>query len=138
LAPLLIGAVFLVLTGLYENFTFSPYNIFPHSVMKNYRGFSIVTGVGFLIGMLYYSTLILWPIQIQTFYATDSVQIGLYGMSWGWGSMIGALVMGFIVEKINHARLMLTLSALLMTVFIGTQAIVGMLHLGWWCNILCR
>lgn len=96
--------------------------------MKNYRGFSIVTGVGFLLGMLYYSTLILWPIQIQTFYTTNSTDIGLYGMSWGWGSLIGAGVMGSLVERVNHARFLLIAVVLLMTVCIGSQAIVGKLH----------
>ncbi|EXJ59300.1 uncharacterized protein A1O5_12181 [Cladophialophora psammophila CBS 110553] len=125
IGPLIIGIVFLVFTGLYEKYTHSPYNIFPHSVMKNYRGFSIVTGVGFLLGMLYYSTLILWPIQIATFYSRNSITIGVYGMSWGWGSIIGAMVMGFIIERVNQARFLLTAVVLLMTVCIGTQAIVG-------------
>jgi hypothetical protein len=125
LAPLLVGIVFLAITGVYEYKTSNPYNIFPHSVMQEFRGFTVCCAVGFLSGMVYYSSLILWPIQISTFYTTASTGIGLYSMSWGCGSLIGAGLIGFVLQKIDQSRWILTGISLFMTVTAGTQATVG-------------
>jgi MFS family permease len=93
--------------------------------MKNYRGFLIVCGVSFLGGMLYYSTLILWPLQIETFYATDPVKVGLYSMAFSGGGMIGAFASASILERVDQARWILTCICSLATVLCGAQAIVG-------------
>jgi hypothetical protein len=104
LAPICVGVFFLILTGFYENHTNDPYAIFPHALMRNFRGFSIVMGVTFMIGMLYYSTLILWPLQIQTFYATNSTTIGLYSMAFSLSGATTALIFGPCFERVNQAR----------------------------------
>lgn len=96
--------------------------------MKDFRGFSIVTGVVFLVGILYYSSLILWPLQIVTFYTTDSTTIGLYSLAFSLGGCIGALLFALVLEKVNQARWILTAVCVLTTLFIGCQAIVGTLH----------
>ncbi|OCK78235.1 trichothecene efflux pump [Lepidopterella palustris CBS 459.81] len=125
LAPLLIGILFLAITGVYEYNTHSPYNIFPHSVMKEYRGFTVVCGVGFLSGIVYYSSLLLWPLQISTFYTTTATGVGLYSMAWGWGALLGAGVLGFILQRVDQARFILIGICAFMTIMSGTQAIVG-------------
>lgn len=122
---MIIGIFFLVLTGLWENFTHNPYNIFPHAIMRNFRGFTIITGVTFLLGMLYYSTLILWPLQIQTFYSTNSTTIGLYSMAFGLGGIGGSFGVAYLLSFFNQARWILTGICFCGTVFAGTQAIVG-------------
>jgi len=118
--------VFLVITGLWEKFTHNPYNIFPHAILQDFRGFSIVTGVTFLVGMLYYSTLILWPLQIETLYSTNSTTIGLYSMALSLGGFCGGMVFGFLLDHVNQARWILVGVCLLLTALSGLQATVGL------------
>lgn len=100
--------------------------MFPHAIMQDFRGFTLICAVGFLSGMLYYSNLILWPIQVGAMYATTTVQIGEYGMCYGWGALLGASVAGFVIQRVNQARFTLTAITLFLTIVIGTSAIVGM------------
>ena len=125
MAPLLIGAALLAACGIWENHTHNPYAIFPHRVMRNWRGFTIVTGVTFLVGILYYSTLILWPLQIQILYAQDPITIGLYSMALGFGGMIGGTLTGFVMNRTNISKWVLVFFCLELTVVSGVSAIAG-------------
>lgn len=122
---MILGVFFLILTGLWEHFTHNLYNIFPHALMQNFRGFTIITGVTFLVGMLYYSTLILWPLQVGLFYTSDSTTIGLYSMAFSLGGYIGAILTGFLLSRFNKARWILTGICVCATAIGGAQAIVG-------------
>ena len=93
--------------------------------MRNFRGFLIVTGVTFLVGMLYYSTLILWPLQISTLYTTNETTIGLYSMSLSLGGLIGGAIFGLVLDRVNQARWILTGVCLTLTALSGAQAVVG-------------
>lgn len=94
--------------------------------MQDFRGFTLVCAVGFLSGMLYYSNLILWPLQISSLYATNTIKIGEYSMCFGWGALLGSVAIGFIIKGVNQARIILTVITLFLTIAIGTSAIVGM------------
>jgi sugar phosphate permease len=94
--------------------------------MQDFRGFTLLCAVGFLSGILYYSSLILWPLQVSALYATTTVKIGEYGMCYGWGALLGSVVAGFIIQRVNQARITLTAITLFLTIVIGTSAIVGM------------
>jgi MFS family permease len=86
-------------------------------------------GVTFMVGMLYYSALILWPLQIQTFYATTSTNIGLYGMAFSLGGCLSAPIFAFFFERFDKARWFLTGISVTGTVLAGCAATVGMLLL---------
>ncbi|KAI9743687.1 MAG: hypothetical protein M1818_003003 [Claussenomyces sp. TS43310] len=125
LAPMLIGVAILALCGCWEAFTNNPYAVFPHGIMRNFRGFTIVIGVTFLVGMIYYSTLILWPEEIQVLFTTEPITIGLYSMAIGMGGLLGGLIAGVLFQRINHARWLLTGLITVFTACSGLQAIVG-------------
>lgn len=104
--------------------------------MQDFRGFTLLCAVGFLSGMLYYSSLILWQLQVSVLYATTAVKIGEYGMCYGWGALLGSVAVGFIIQRINQARITLTAITLFLTIVIGTSAIVGMLSPSLTCWVI--
>lgn len=124
LAPLLIGILLLAACGIWENNTKNPYAIFPHKVMRNWRGFTIVTGCTFLVGVLYYSSLILFPLEVQVLFTQDPITIGLYSMALPLGGMIGGLTCGFTMHRTNKAKWILVFFCGWLTVTSGVSAIV--------------
>jgi len=68
----------------------------------------------------------LWPLQVSALYATTTVKIGEYGMCYGWGALSGAIVAGFVIQRVNQARYTLAAITLFLTIIIGSSAIVGM------------
>lgn len=124
LAPLLIGTVIIFVTGGWEAYTRNPYAIYPHVVMRNFRGFTIPLGVTFLVGILYYSTLILWPEEIQVLFTQNSTKVGLYSMALGLGGSLAGLLAGWIFKKFDQARWILLFIVIAMTAVGGAQALV--------------
>jgi MFS family permease len=125
LVPLLIGAALLAACGVWENHTHNPYAVFPHRIMRNWRGFTIVTGVTFLVGILYYSSLILFPLQVQALYTQDPITIGFYSMALGFGGMIGGSLTGFVMDRTNISKWLWVFFCLELTAVSGAAAIVG-------------
>jgi len=117
--------VFIVLTGLYEHRITSPYAMFPHAVMANLRGFGVICGVALLSGILYYSTLIVFPLQISILWTQNPTYVGLYSTAYGWGSLVGAFVVGFILKRFDIARWMLIGTCVMLTNVIGARPVVG-------------
>lgn len=124
LAPLIVGIFIIIVTGVWEAFTRNPYAIYPHKVMRNYRGFTIPLGVTFLVGMLYYSTLVLWPEEIQVLFTQDLITIGLYSMAFGLGGGLAAPLAGWVFKKFDQGRWILLFIIVTMTALSGAQALV--------------
>ena len=76
--------------------------------MRNIRGFTVIIGIIFLVGMLYYSTGVLWPEQIQALYSTNYTIIGLYAMAFGLAGAIFAPIAGWLMVRTDGARWLLT------------------------------
>ena len=96
--------------------------------MRNFRGFTIPIGVTFLVGMLYYSTLILWPEEIQVLFSNNTTTTGLYSMAVGLGGGVGAVLSGFLFKRINHGRLLLLAVVSAQTLCSGLQAVLSELY----------
>lgn len=92
--------------------------------MRNWRGFTIVTGVTFLVGILYYSSLILFPLQVQILFTQDPITIGLYSMALSLGGLIGGITTGLIMDRTDKAKWILVFFAGWLTVTSGVSAIV--------------
>ena len=121
----MIGVVLLIACGIYESRTTTAYPLFPRVCFENTRGFTVILGAVFLSGMLYYSTAVLWPLQIEALYNTHPIIVGLYSMALGAGGSVFSPIIGMAFEKIGHARLFFTIIVGLLCLFCGLQAIVS-------------
>ncbi|KAK7204237.1 trichothecene efflux pump [Myxozyma melibiosi] len=125
LAPMIIGLVLLIALGVWEAYTTCPYPLFPRVVLKKVRGFTVVIAVVFLVGMVYYSTAILWPQQVERLYTTDYVGIGLYSCTLSLSGAIFGPVSGYVFVKFKHARILFTVLVTGVTICSGAQAVVS-------------
>lgn len=125
IVPLVLGIVLLIACGIWEAYNKSPYALFPRQLMSNVRGFTIILGVVFLVGMLYYSTAILWPEQIQALYTTKPYIIGLYAMAFGLGGTLFGPPAGLIVKAFSQTRWILVAFTIVTTLCSGLMAIVS-------------
>lgn len=115
----------LIACGIWELYTTSVYPLFPRDLFANLRGFTVAVGVTFLVGMLYYSTGILWPIQVQVLYSSILIDIGWYAIALGICGAISAPIGGWAMKKYGHARWMFTGFVLILTLVSGLQATVS-------------
>jgi len=77
------------------------------------------------MGMLYYSTAVLWPLQVQTLYATDPVIIGAYSGASTLVSIPFGPVFGWIFQRYaRHGRWVCTSWVASVTIICGLQAVV--------------
>ncbi|KAK1762784.1 trichothecene efflux pump [Phialemonium atrogriseum] len=125
LAPILVGFALLVALGLWEAYMDLEYPLFPRKVLRNVRGVTMVAVGVFLLGMLYYSTSVLWPQQVTSLYTQDPLKIGWYASTVGLTGSVFGPVAGYLFRKFRHARLMLTFYVLALTVVSGAQSIVS-------------
>lgn len=124
IAPIIVGGLLVVALWAWEAFANLESPIFPRVIFSNFRGFTVIVAGVFLLGMLYYSTAVLWPQQVALLYTQDPINIGWYASSIGLaGSLVGPLA-GWVFAKIGHARLLLTGTILILVACSGAQAIV--------------
>jgi hypothetical protein len=77
------------------------------------------------MGMLYYSSAVLWPLQVQILYATDPIIIGAYSGASGMGSIFFGPLFGLVFQRYaRHGRWVFTSWVALVTITCGCQAIV--------------
>lgn len=93
-------------------------------MFKNIRGFTIIQIGVLLVGMLFYSTAVLWPLQVQTLYATDSIKIGLYSAASGLGGFAFGGLFGVASRIFPHLRWQFVFVMLTLTILCGAQASV--------------
>ena len=125
IAPIIIGFLFLVATGLYEAKVDQTFPVMPPAVFRNIRGFTVVLVGTFLYGMLYYATGVLWPEQIQTLYTTDRYKIGWYAAATGATGFFASPLAGFFFRRIGHTRIQFVFYVTLMTIASAAGAIVS-------------
>jgi hypothetical protein len=102
--------------------------MFPKRMWKNVRGFTVVIGGMFLIGMIIYSTAILWAQQITRLYTTDPILVGAWSGTFGFASTI-SLLGAIPFRKFKGTNIMLTASVFILAAATGCQAVVCKLHI---------
>jgi hypothetical protein len=73
--------------------------------------------------MLYYSTAVLWPQQVQALYTQDLLKIGWYASALGIAGILSSPLFGFLFT-FGHARLLFIFIIVIGTVASGCMAIV--------------
>ena len=122
---IVIGLLLLIACGIYEAYWDMIFPLFPPVVLKNLRGVTFVLVGVFLFGMLYYSTAVLWPQQVQGLYTTDLLKIGWYASALGMAGIISSPVFGLLFT-FGHARLLFIFIIAIGTIASGCMAIVCM------------
>lgn len=75
--------------------------------------------------MIFYSTGVIWPEQIQILYTQEPIKIGLYSIATGASGAIASPIVGKIIAHVNQTRLVLVIAVGLLTLVSGLQAIVS-------------
>jgi hypothetical protein len=120
---IVIGLLLVVAFAFWEAYSTQIFPLFPPVILRDVRGVSLVLIGTFLYGMLYYSTAVLWPQQIQALYSTNLITIGWYASILGMVGIITSPIFGFLMI-FGHARLLLIFIIALGTVAAGCMAIV--------------
>lgn len=109
--------------GFYEAYYPQVFPLFPPAVFRKLRGVTVVLVGTFFYGMLYYSTAILWPQQIQALYTTDLIKIGWYASALGIAGIISSPLFGFLMTRVS-AQYLFIFIILNGTIASGCMAIV--------------
>jgi len=124
IAPIIVGVALLVVTGLYEASAKIRYPVFPKAIFRNIRGITLLQAGVFIVGIVFYATAIIWPLQIQPLYMTHNIEIGLYSGASGLGGFLLGPLFGIASRRLPHVRWQFVFALALLTLFPGAQAIV--------------
>ncbi|EXJ87183.1 hypothetical protein A1O3_04142 [Capronia epimyces CBS 606.96] len=124
ISMIVLGGVLLIACGFYEAYVDMLFPLFPPVVLGKIRGVTFVLVGTFLFGMLYYSTAVLWPQQVQALYTSDLLKIGWYASALGIAGIISSPLFGFLFT-FGHARLLFIFIIVIGTVASGCMAIVS-------------
>lgn len=120
--PIVVGAFGLVAFGFYEALMPLKAAFIPKRLLLDFRGFGAVILAISVSGMLLYSLQVLWPTMVRTEYTTDLTMIGWIGCTFAGGTTTGAMLLGFVIAKIGHGRLVFVGLVAMMTACIGGMA----------------
>ena len=130
IAPLVIGFVFLVIFAIWETFVpkhpITPTKIFTSSWGRDFTAPVIALGV---VNMFYYSSSIIWPLMIATFYTSNGVGTGwkkavVLSLPQGFAILTGAILLTLLGNRIKHWQWQLTGASFIMVVFGSLLALV--------------
>lgn len=94
-------------------------------VLRKIRGVTLVLIGTFLFGMLYYSTAVLWPQQVQVLYTQNLISVGWYGSALGMAAIPTSVLTGILFGRLGHARIMFTVIIAVGTIGAGLMALVS-------------
>lgn len=120
---IVIGILLLVACGFYEAYWDMILPLFPRAILRKFRRVTCVLIGTFLYGMLYYSTAVLWPQQVQALYTTDLIKVGWYSSALGIAGIISSPAFGALFT-LGHARILFIFIILLGTIASGCMATV--------------
>ncbi|CAK7198490.1 hypothetical protein SEUCBS139899_001151 [Sporothrix eucalyptigena] len=115
------GAVILILLVVWEIYGAGEYPLIPINLFRNrhYVGVIITAAVG---SMVYYSLLVLWPVQITELYDTDIMAVGWKSCVVAGAALIGQGACGVFVRILGKHKLQMIISVSLLTAFTGAMA----------------
>lgn len=122
IAPIIIGIFSLVSFGFWEVHGKFTKPLVPYELFKNVRGFTMVLVAEFVGGMLLYALTSLYPVQIQAVYESRPRIASWESCTVLLGTFMGVLLLGQLLGKLRHARLIFVVSVALNTAFIGSMA----------------
>jgi len=90
--------------------------MFPRRLKQESRTLLLTLVITFISGSNFFSIIMFWPTQAFNVYGHDPIQIGIRGIPIGFGILIGACVVLWLLSVFRgHNRELMILSSILMT-----------------------
>lgn len=121
---MVLGVVVVIIFAIWETFTTAQFPLLPKRIMKEVRFFLIPCAGAFMFGIVYYSSAILWPLQIQALYTTDPGRVGGLTAIPSICSGFFVIPIGYLFSRYGHGREWFIFVTIALTASAGAQAIV--------------
>ncbi|OJD36385.1 mfs multidrug transporter-like protein [Diplodia corticola] len=122
IGTLATGIVLMVGFAVWESF-FAPWPMFPGRLKQDPRNLCLILLITFMSGANFFSVLVFWPIQSESMYDQDPIQIGIRSLPIGFGIIGGSVIVAALTSLLKgRIRTLTVLSCALMTA--GTGAMV--------------
>ncbi|KAH6970586.1 fungal trichothecene efflux pump-domain-containing protein [Ilyonectria sp. MPI-CAGE-AT-0026] len=123
IAPLIIGVCAFAGFVCWEVWG-AKYPMIPKNFGKAPRTLAILLLISFISGANFFSVLMLWPTQAFNVYGHDPVSVGLRGLPFGLGVMLGCVITLGLMSRLRGQgiRWLLTVASCVMTAGCGALA----------------
>ncbi|KAK6375984.1 hypothetical protein LTS17_007234 [Exophiala oligosperma] len=121
IAPIIIGFLGLVACFLYD-FTIAKKPLFPLEVFKRMRDFTVLLGIVFVAGVIFYSMSALLPQGSLYIFTSDPIQIGYIALPNGFLQLFFGAVATSFMGKIKHLKAQIIVALVIQTVFTACLA----------------
>ncbi|RQM04983.1 hypothetical protein DH86_00003739, partial [Scytalidium sp. 3C] len=129
LAPLIIGAVFIIAFVLWESYG-AKYPMFPKRLRQAPRIMALTLVITFISGANFFSILMFWPTQAFNVYGHDPVGVGIRGLPVGFAILTGAVIVLWCLSVFRgRNKELLIISSILMTAGCGALAMADRFNL---------
>ena len=140
LAPLILGAVFIVAFLLWEAYG-AKYPMFPARLKQDPRILSLTLLITFISGANFFSYLMFWPTQAFNVYGHDPAAVGLRVFPGGMAIMVGACVTLWLLSVFRgRNKELMIVSCILMTsgmsLLVSKMSYILTLYSRMWCSRL--
>ncbi|KAK3057047.1 hypothetical protein LTR09_002085 [Extremus antarcticus] len=123
LAPLILGAVFLVAFLLWEAYG-AKHPMFPKRLQQDPRVLGLTLIITFISGANFFSILMFWPTQAFNVYGHDPIGVGVRGIPIGFAILAGACIVLWLLSVFRgHNKELMIVSSILMTAGCGALAV---------------
>jgi len=120
LAPLLIGAFFLMVLFPIWEIKFAKFPMFPSRMKKEARILTLTLIITAISGANFFSVIMFWPTQAFNVYGHDPVGVGVRGIPIGFSILTGACIVLWLLSVFRgHNRELMIISSILMTAGCG-------------------
>ncbi|KAH8800637.1 fungal trichothecene efflux pump [Xylogone sp. PMI_703] len=129
LAPMLIGAAFLVGFGFWEVYG-AKNPMVPARLRQDPRILVLTLVITFISGANFFSLLMFWPTQSFNVYGHDPVGVGIRGLPVGFAILGGACICLWLLSVLKgHNKELMIASSVLMTAGCGSLAVADVNNL---------
>ncbi|KLO81631.1 putative drug facilitator PEP5 [Fusarium fujikuroi] len=121
--PITLGLLGLIACFIYD-FTIPSKPLFPLEVFKEIRKFTVLLGITFVAGMIYYSMMALLPQGSLWMYTSDQMQIAYIALPNGFVQLVFGAIGPALIGKIKHIKMQIIVMLVLQTTFTAALAAV--------------
>ena len=115
LVPLILGIALLIAFMFWEIYG-AKYPIFPSRIKQEPRTLGLTLLITFISGANFFSIIMFWPTEAFNVYGHDPVGVGLRALPMGFGILIGACVVLWLLSVFRgHNRELMIISSVFMT-----------------------